>query len=218
MAATSSSAPKNKKVMLSAVKPSNVLTLGNYIGAIKNWVSMQQDYDCLFFAVDLHTITVRTEPKALRDQTYYAIASYIAAGLDPDHCTLFVQSHVPAHAELAWIMNCFCYMGDLNRMTQFKDKSAKAGASIPTGLFTYPALMASDILLYQTDLVPVGEDQKQHVELTRDIAIRMNGIYGADLFKVPQPWIRRSARGSWTCRTRPRKWAKPIHRVLVPFI
>lgn len=175
--------------MLSAVKPSNVLTLGNYIGAIKNWVTMQKDYDCIFFAVDLHTITKRIEGQMLRDQTYYVIAAYIAAGLDPEKVTLFTQSHVPAHTELSWIMTCFCQMGELNRMTQYKDLAAKAGASIGAGIFNYPTLMASDILLYQTHLVPVGEDQKQHVELTRDIAIRMNGIYGDDLFRVPEPWI-----------------------------
>jgi tryptophanyl-tRNA synthetase len=179
----------SKKTMLSAVQPSNMLTIGNYLGAIKNWVDHQKNYNCYFFAVDLHSITVRQDPKQLRDQTYYAIASYIAAGVDPDACTLFVQSHVPAHSELAWIMNCFSSMGELSRMTQFKDKSQKAGQNIPTGLFTYPALMAADILLYDTNLVPVGEDQKQHIELTRDVAIRMNNLYGDDLFVVPEPFI-----------------------------
>jgi tryptophanyl-tRNA synthetase len=183
----------NKKVMLSAVQPSNRLTLGNYLGALKNWVSLQKDYDCLFFAVDLHTITVRQDPKELREQTYRMLATYLAAGINPDEATLFIQSHVPAHAELAWILNCFTYMGELSRMTQFKDKSAKEKGdkekNVSVGLFTYPALMASDILLYQTHLVPVGEDQKQHVEITRDIAIRMNHLYGNDLFTVPQAHI-----------------------------
>lgn len=178
-----------KKVMLSAVQPTSKLTLGNYLGALKNWVRLQQDYDCLFFAVDLHAITVRQDPKDLRDQTYRAIATYIASGIDPEEATLFVQSHVPEHAELAWILTCFSYMGELNRMTQFKDKSAKQGQNIPAGLFVYPNLMAADILLYRTHLVPVGEDQKQHIELTRDLAIRMNNIYGKDLFVVPDPCI-----------------------------
>lgn len=177
-----------KKVMLSAVQPSNQLTLGNYLGAIKNWVQLQKNYDCIFFAVDLHTITVRQDPKELREQTYQAIATYIAAGIDPKEATLFIQSHVPEHSELAWILTCHTYMGELNRMTQFKDKSAKQGQNIPAGLYIYPTLMASDILLYGTHLVPVGEDQKQHIELTRDIAIRMNHLYG-NLFIVPEAAI-----------------------------
>jgi tryptophanyl-tRNA synthetase len=174
-----------KKVIVSAIQPSNRLTLGNYLGALKNWVDLQKDYDCLFFAVDLHTITVRQDPQELREQTYRALAVYLAAGIDPESTTLFIQSHVPAHAELSWILNCFTYMGELGRMTQFKDKSAKQGQNVPVGLFTYPTLMAADILLYQTHLVPVGEDQKQHLEITRDIALRMNHIYGDDLFTVP---------------------------------
>lgn len=178
-----------KKVLLSAVAPSNRLTIGNYLGAIKNWVKLQRDYDCIFFAVDLHAITVRQDPAQLRDRTYRAIANYIAAGIDPTTTTMFVQSHVPQHAELAWALNCFTYMGELNRMTQFKDKSAKEGQSIAAGLFNYPVLMASDILLYQTHLVPVGEDQKQHLELTRDLALRLNHIYGEDLFRVPEVFI-----------------------------
>lgn len=178
-----------RKVMLSAVQPTSQLTIGNYIGAIRNWVKLQQDYDCLFFAVDLHAITLRQDPKELRENTYRAIATYIAAGIDPAQVTLFVQSHVAEQAELAWVLSCFGYMGELNRMTQYKDKSAKEGSNIPVGLFTYPVLMASDILLYHTNLVPVGEDQKQHIELTRDIAIRMNNIYGKDLFTVPEPYI-----------------------------
>ncbi len=178
-----------KKIMLSAVQPSNRLTLGNYLGALKNWVSLQKEYDCIFFAVDLHTITLRQDPEELREQTYRAIATYLAAGIDPESATLFVQSHVPEHAELAWVLGCFTYMGELGRMTQFKDKSAKEGQNIGAGLFTYPVLMAADILLYQTNWVPVGEDQKQHIELTRDLALRMNHLYGKDLFTLPEPSI-----------------------------
>jgi tryptophanyl-tRNA synthetase len=183
----------SKKVLLSAVQPSSGLQLGNYLGALKNWVKLQDQYDCLFFAVDLHAITGRQDPIELREQTYRAIATYIAAGIKPDHATLFIQSHVPQHAELNWVLNCFSYMGELSRMTQYKDKSAKQGQNIPVGLFTYPTLMAADILLYHTNLVPVGEDQKQHLELTRDIAIRMNNAYGnkdeAPLFTVPEVYI-----------------------------
>lgn len=179
----------SNKVMLSAIKPTNHPTLGNYIGAIKNWVRLQDEYQCYFFAVDLHSITVRQKPEDLREATWLAIATYVAAGIKPDHATLFVQSHVPQHAELAWVLNCFSYMGELSRMTQYKDKSQKEGKNIPAGLFQYPVLMASDILLYDTHQVPVGVDQKQHLELTRDIAIRMNGIYGDDTFKVPEPYI-----------------------------
>lgn len=175
-----------KKVMLSAIQPSNQLTLGNYLGALKNWVKLQDDYFCIFFAVDLHALTVRQDPTALREQTYLALASYIASGIRPEDALLFVQSHVAEHAELGWIFNCFVYTGELSRMTQFKDKSAKQGQNISAGLFTYPALMASDILLYQTHLVPVGEDQKQHIEITRDIATRMNHIYGEGLFTIPE--------------------------------
>ena len=183
-----------KKIMLSAVQPSKSLTLGNYLGAIKNWVQLQHDFECLFFAVDLHTITVRQDnPAALRDRTYRAIATYLAAGIDPQQATLFVQSHVPEHAELAWLLTCYTYMGELSRMTQFKDKSTKSpggeGQHVPAGLFVYPTLMAADILIYGTNLVPVGEDQKQHIELTRDLAIRMRKLYGDDTFTVPEVYI-----------------------------
>jgi tryptophanyl-tRNA synthetase len=178
-----------KKTMLSAVQPTQGLTLGNYLGAIKNWVRLQKDFECLFFAVDLHAITVRQDPKELRERTYRAIATYIACGIDPKEALVFVQSHVPEHAELAWVLTCNAYMGELNRMTQYKDKSAKQGANIAAGLFTYPTLMASDILLYDTDLVPVGEDQKQHIEITRDIALRMINLYGEDTFVVPEVYI-----------------------------
>ncbi len=185
----STTATTKRQVMLSAVQPSNTLTLGNLLGAIRNWVKHQDDYECWFFAVNLHAITVRQDPKELREQTYRAVATYIAAGINPEHATLFVQSQVPEHAELAWLLNCYSYMGELGRMTQFKDKSQKTGENIAVGLFTYPVLMAADILLYDTDLVPVGADQKQHIELTRDVAIRMNNLYGEDLFRIPKPMI-----------------------------
>jgi tryptophanyl-tRNA synthetase len=179
----------SRPVMLSGIKPTNRLTLGNYLGAIKNWVQLQNQYHCYFMAVDLHSITVRQTPEELRENTLLALATYLACGIHPDHATIFIQSQVHEHSQLAWILNCNSYMGELNRMTQFKDKSAKAGSNIPAGLFSYPTLMAADILLYDADLVPVGADQKQHIELTRDLAIRMNGIYGEDTFIVPEPFI-----------------------------
>jgi tryptophanyl-tRNA synthetase len=178
-----------KSVMLSAVQPNAPLTLGSYLGAIQHWVKMQDEHECIFFAVDLHAITTPQDPKLLKDYTYRALANYIGAGIDAEKATLFIQSHVHEHSELAWVLNCFTAMGELNRMTQFKDKSAKAGKNIMAGLYTYPVLMASDILLYDTNLVPVGADQKQHVELTRDVAMRMNNRYGDDLFAVPKPYI-----------------------------
>jgi tryptophanyl-tRNA synthetase len=179
-----------KPVMLSAVQPTNRLTLGNYLGAIRRWVEHQEAHQCLFFAVDLHSLTTPQDPQALREQTYFAIASYMACGIDPTKSILFVQSHVPEHAELNWILTCMASMGELHRMTQFKDKSAKLeGKNIGAGLFTYPVLMAADILLYDTAFVPVGEDQKQHVELTRDLALRFNHRCGKDIFRVPQPMI-----------------------------
>jgi tryptophanyl-tRNA synthetase len=177
-----------KKRMVSAIQPTSAPTLGNYLGAIKNWVRLQHDYECYFFAVDLHAITVRQDPLILREHTLLGLATYIAAGIDVNKACLFPQSAVHQHTELAWILNCYSYMGELNRMTQFKDKSAKAGESIPVGLFTYPVLMAADILLYQAAAVPVGADQKQHLELARDIAIRFNHLYG-DVFTVPEPFI-----------------------------
>jgi len=178
----------NKKVMVSGIQPTNKLTIGNYLGAIKNWVRLQDEYECYFFAVDLHAITSKQDPAQLSSNTLFALATYLAAGINLEHSTIFAQSHVRQHAELAWILNCFSYMGELGRMTQYKDKSSRVGETIPVGLFTYPVLMASDILLYQTELVPVGADQKQHLELTRDVAIRMNNLYGG-LFKVPEPFI-----------------------------
>lgn len=177
-----------KPIVLSGCQPSGQLTIGNYMGALRQWVNMQADHDCLYMLVDLHAITVRQDPKKLYDACLDGLALYVACGIDPEKSTLFVQSHVPEHAQLAWIMNCYTQMGELNRMTQFKDKSAKNVNNINVGLYSYPALQAADILLYQADKVPVGEDQKQHLELTRDIATRMNNLYG-DVFKLPEPYI-----------------------------
>ncbi len=180
----------DKKVLYSAMQSTGVITLGNYMGALDNWIKLSNDdnYDCFFCVADLHSLTVRQVPAELRKRGMDLIKLYIAAGLDPQKSCIYFQSHVSAHAELAWILNCFTYMGELNRMTQFKDKSAKHANNINAGLFTYPALMAADILLYQSDLVPVGVDQKQHLELTRDIAHRFNEIYG-DVFTVPDAYI-----------------------------
>ena len=177
-----------KKVLLSGIQPSGELHLGNYLGAIKNWAELSDQFDCYSFMADLHTITVRQDPAALRKRTLAQIATYIACGLDPEKNTIFVQSHVSAHAELGWVLDCYTMFGELSRMTQFKDKSARNADNINAGLFTYPCLMAADILLYQPDFVPVGEDQKQHVEICRDIANRFNHLYG-EVFKVPEPYI-----------------------------
>ena len=177
-----------KKVMVSGIQPSGDLHLGNYLGAIKNWGARAEEFDCYYFMADMHTITVRQTPADLRRRTLEQLAQYIACGLDPEKNTLFIQSHVPAHAELGWVLNCYTMFGELSRMTQFKDKSAKHADNINGGLFTYPSLMAADILLYQPDLVPVGNDQKQHVELTRNIAQRFNHFHG-DVFKLPEPYI-----------------------------
>ena len=177
-----------KKVILSGIKPSGNLTLGSYLGAIKNWVDLADEYECYYMLADLHAITVRQNPAELRKRTLSQLAQYIACGLDPEKNTLFIPSHVPAHAQLGWVLDCYTMFGELSRMTQFKDKSAKNADNINAGLFTYPSLMAADILLYQADLVPVGEDQKQHVEITRDIAHRFNTLYG-DVFTMPEPFI-----------------------------
>ena len=179
---------EKKKIIFSGMQPSGHITLGNYIGALKNWTKLQEDYNSMFCIVDLHSLTVRQDPAKLRKRCRDFLMQYIAAGLDPEKNVMYYQSHVSGHAELAWILNCFCYMGELNRMTQFKEKSAKHADNINAGLFTYPVLMAADILLFQTELVPVGSDQKQHLELARDIALRFNNIYG-DVFKVPEPYI-----------------------------
>jgi tryptophanyl-tRNA synthetase len=177
-----------KKRIFSGMQPTGVLTLGNYLGAMRNWVTLQDEYDCIYCIVDLHSLTIRREAKELRERRLSLLAQYIACGIEPDKNILFMQSHVSAHAELSWVLSCYTYIGELGRMTQFKEKSAKHEDNINAGLFTYPVLMAADILLYQTDLVPVGEDQKQHLEIARDIAGRFNGIYG-DVFKVPEPYI-----------------------------
>lgn len=179
---------EKKKVIFSGIQPSGELTLGNYLGALKNWVKLQDAYDCYYCVVDLHAITVRQEPAELRKKTLELLAIYIAAGIDPEKNTMFIQSHVPAHSEAAWLLNCSTYIGELNRMTQFKDKSKKYEGGVLAGLLNYPVLMAADILLYQTDLVPVGKDQKQHLELTRDIAARFNNLY-SDTFVIPEPYI-----------------------------
>lgn len=177
-----------KKTLFSAVQPSGILTLGNYIGAIRNWKALLEQYNCIYALADLHTLTVKQVPAQLRANSYELAALYIACGIDPQKCILFVQSHVPAHAELTWILNTVTYPGELQRMTQFKDKSRSHADNVNMGLMDYPVLMASDILLYNADLVPVGADQKQHLEITRDIAIRFNGRY-SDTFTVPEPYI-----------------------------
>ena len=179
---------ENKKVIFSGMQPSGVLTLGNFVGALKNWNQLQNEYNCLFCIVDLHALTVRQDPAALRKQSRDVLMQYIAAGIDPEQNIIYYQSHVSGHAELGWVLNCYTYFGELSRMTQFKEKSQRHADNINAGLFTYPALMAADILLYQTDLVPVGEDQRQHLEIARDIALRFNNIYG-EVFKVPDPYI-----------------------------
>ena len=178
----------DKKTVFSGVQPSGNLTIGNYLGAIKNFSKFSDEYKTFYCVVDLHAITVRQVPAELRRRTYETLALYMACGLDETKNTLFVQSHVPAHAELGWILDCYTMFGELSRMTQFKDKSAKNAQNINAGLFTYPALMAADMLLYQTDLVPVGIDQKQHLELARDVAMRFNQVYG-DTFTIPEGYI-----------------------------
>ena len=177
-----------KKTIFSGVQPSGKLTLGNYLGAIRNFPILQEEYNCIYCVVDMHAITVRQDPAQLRKQTLEVLAQYIACGLDPDKSTLFIQSHVPAHAELGWVLNCYTMFGEASRMTQFKDKSSKHADNVNVGLFDYPVLMAADILLYQTELVPVGVDQLQHIELARNIAQRFNGVY-SDTFKMPEPYI-----------------------------
>lgn len=182
---------KDKKVVFSGVQPSGVLTIGNYLGAIRNFSAFSDEYRCYYCVVDEHAITVRQNPAELRRRTYETLALYIACGLDPERNVLFVQSHVSGHAELGWILDCYTMFGELSRMTQFKDKSAKNADNINAGLFTYPALMAADILLYQTELVPVGDDQKQHLELARNIAQRFNHLHG-DTFVIPEPFINKT--------------------------
>ncbi|MWN04839.1 tryptophan--tRNA ligase [Gilliamella sp. Pas-s95] len=178
----------SKPIVFSGAQPSGELTLGNYLGALKNWVALQGEYDCVYCIVNQHAITVRQDPNKLRKATLDTLALYLACGIDPKKSTIFVQSHVPAHAELGWALNCYTYFGELSRMTQFKDKSSRHSENINAGLFDYPVLMAADILLYQANLVPVGDDQKQHLELSRDIAMRFNALYG-DIFTIPEPFI-----------------------------
>ena len=178
-------------VLLSGIQPSGYLCIGNYIGALKNWVSLQNTHDSIFLVVDMHALTIKQEPAKLRQRCLAYVAQYIACGIDPEKSTIVIQSHVPQHAELMWILNTMTYMGELNRMTQFKDKSKKYAGQINAGLFSYPVLMASDILIYQAELVPVGADQKQHLELARDLAMRFNAQY-SDTFVVPEPYIPKS--------------------------
>lgn len=183
---------KEKKTIFSGVQPSGNITLGNYLGAIKNWIDLQENYNCIYAMMDMHAITVRQNPQELRKRTLDLLKIYIACGIDPEKSLLFIQSQVPAHAQLAWVLNCFTYMGELSRMTQFKDKCAKHADNINAGLFTYPVLMAADILLYQADLVPVGKDQMQHIEITRDIAQRFNAVYsgeGKPIFTMPEGFL-----------------------------
>ena len=177
-----------KKKVLSCIQPSGMLTLGNYLGALKNWIAMQDEFDCTFAVADLHAITVRQDPAALRSQIYSTYALLLSLGLDPEKNTIFIQSHVPEHANLSWLLSCNTQFGEMSRMTQFKDKSAKHPENVNVGLFSYPVLMAADILLYKPDYVPVGADQKQHLEIARDIATRFNNIYG-DVFTIPEPYI-----------------------------
>ena len=177
-----------KKVLFSGMQATGNLTLGNYLGALKNWVSIADEYETFYGVVDMHSITIRQDPAELRRRARNLLTLYIAAGIDPEKNCLYYQSHVSGHAELAWILNCFTYMGELNRMTQYKDKAAKHADNINAGLFTYPVLMAADILLFQSDVVPVGKDQLQHLEITRDIAQRFNAVYG-DVFTIPEPYI-----------------------------
>ena len=202
-------AAEPKKRMLSGIQPSGDLHLGNYLGAIKNWADRVNDYECYYFMADMHTITVRQDPAELRRRSLNQLAQYIACGLDPEKNVLFLQSHVPAHAQLSWVLSCYTMFGELSRMTQFKDKSEKHKDNINAGLFTYPVLMAADILLYQPDYVPVGEDQKQHVELTRDIAQRFNGIYG-NVFKFPEPFIAKAGARIYGLTTPGDKMSKSI--------
>jgi len=182
---------EEKKIILSGIQPSGAMTLGTYLGALKNWAALADEFDCYYMIADMHAITARQNPAELRKTPLTQLSQYIACGLDPEKNTLFIQSHVPAHAQLGWVLSCYTMFGELTRMTQFKDKSAKNAENINAGLFTYPALQAADILVYQADYVPVGADQKQHIELTRDIAVRFNGIYG-DVFKLPEAYIPKS--------------------------
>ncbi|XOQ43735.1 MAG: Tryptophan--tRNA ligase [Clostridium sp.] len=202
----------NKKVIFSAIQPSGTITLGNYLGALKNWISLQDEYNCIYALADLHTITVRQEPAKFRRNTLEAYALLLACGIDPKKSLFFIQSHVPEHAQLAWILNCYTQFGELQRMTQFKDKSQKHPDNVNAGLFTYPSLMAADILLYQADLVPVGVDQKQHIELTRNIAQRFNGQYG-QTFTMPEGYIPKTGAKIMSLQDPTRKMSKSDENV-----
>ena len=203
---------EKKKIVFSAIQPSGTITLGNYLGAVRNWVNMQDEFNCIYALADLHTITVRQEPAVMRKNILDAYASIMACGIDPEKSLFFIQSHVHTHAELAWILNCYTQFGELSRMTQFKDKSAKHADNINAGLFTYPCLMAADILLYQADMVPVGADQKQHLELSRDIAVRFNGLYG-NVFKVPEGFIPKNGARVMSLQDPTRKMSKSDENV-----
>ena len=212
MEPTNVSAPERKKVIFSAIQPSGTITLGNYLGAIKNWVALQDEYRCIFALADLHTITVRQEPAKFRQNAMQAYALLLACGIDLEKSLFFIQSHVHTHAELAWVLNCYTQFGELSRMTQFKDKSATHADNVNAGLFTYPSLMAADILLYQADLVPVGADQKEHLELTRNIATRFNGIYG-NTFQIPDPYIPKTGARIMSLQDPTRKMSKSDENV-----
>ncbi len=205
---------EKKKIVFSAIQPSGTITLGNYLGALRNWVTMQEEgqYNCIYALADLHTITVRQEPAVMRKNILEAYASILACGIDTEKSVFFIQSHVNAHAQLAWLLNCYTQFGELSRMTQFKDKSAKHADNINAGLFTYPCLMAADILLYQADLVPVGADQKQHLELSRDIAERFNGRYG-NVFTVPEGFIPKNGARVMSLQDPTRKMSKSDENV-----
>ena len=201
-----------KKIIFSGVQPSGILTIGNYLGAIKNWVGLQEDNDCIFCVVDMHAITVHQVPADLRRRTYETLAIYLSCGIDPEKSMIFVQSHNPAHAELGWVLDCFTMYGELSRMTQFKDKSKKNADNINAGLFTYPSLMAADILLYQTDMVPVGQDQMQHIELARNVAQRFNNLY-SPTFKVPEGFIPKAGAKIFSLSTPDKKMSKSDENV-----
>ena len=204
--------PKKKAIVFSAIQPSGTITLGNYLGALRNWVTMQDEYDCIYSLADLHTITVRQNPAQMRKNIIEAYASVIACGIDIEKSLFFIQSHVHTHAELSWILSCYTQFGELSRMTQFKDKSAKHADNINAGLFTYPVLMACDILLYQADKVPVGADQKQHIEITRNIAERFNGLYG-NVFKIPDGFIPKNGARIMSLQDPTRKMSKSDENV-----
>ncbi len=191
----SEQATEKKKIIFSGIQPTGIPTLGNYIGALRNWAAMQDDYNCVYCIVDEHAMTIRQDPPQFRKQILDSYALMMACGINPEKSIYYIQSHVPAHAQLSWVLSCFTQFGELSRMTQFKDKSAKHPENVNAGLFTYPVLMAADILLYQADLVPVGDDQKQHVEICRDIATRFNGLYG-NVFTIPEPYIPKKEQGA----------------------